>query len=312
MIHFLNDVLVFSGNTPIREVTFLKTIQDPEIASKKTSIVDILCTDDKGCHYIVEMQIAGTTGFEKRAMYYAAKAYCSQANVGDKYSNLKEVIFLAIADYVMFPEKKKYKSDHVILDKETHEQDLKDFSFTFIELPKFTKTITELSSLQEKWCYFFKHAEETSREDLKKLIGKDEIIERVYHELDRFSWDESELLAYERAEKAKNDYLSSMNKKFTDGKAEGKAEERAKAEQEKADILAKTEQEKKDLLVKAEQEKADMLAKVEQEKANMLAKAEQEKILTVKDMARKLLKLGVPISVIQSTTQLTNEEIESL
>ena len=179
----------------------------------------------------------------------------------------------------MFPEKKSYKSDHVILDKETYEHDLKDFSFTFIELPKFIKTIDELSTLGEKWYYFFKHAEETSPEDLKKLIGKDEIIEKVYQELNRFFWNEEELLAYDRAEKAKNDYLSSMEKKFMDGKAEGISEERSKAEQEKAALQIK---------------------------------AEQEKLSTIKDMARNLLKSGVSISIIQSTTQLSKEEIERL
>lgn len=240
LIHFLNDVLIFQGNRPIKQVTFLKTVQDPEIASKKTSIVDILCEDDMGCRYIVEMQVAETTGFEKRAQYYASKAYCSQANIGDKYHNLKEVIFLAIADYVMFPEKKKYKSDHVILDKETYEHNLKDFSFTFIELPKFTKTVDELNTLAEKWCYFFKHAEETSPEDLKKLVGKDEVIERVYQELNRFYWDEQELLAYEQAEKAKNDYLSSMEKKFIDGKEIGKAEGKVEGKAEgKAEVVKK-------------------------------------------------------------------------
>ena len=106
LIHFLNDMLVFKGNHPIEDVTFLKPILDPEIYAKKTSIVDVLCKDTRGNAYIVEMQVAKTRGFEKRAQFYASKAYTSQANVGDEYQNLKEVVFLAIADYVMFPEKK--------------------------------------------------------------------------------------------------------------------------------------------------------------------------------------------------------------
>jgi len=301
LIHFLNDVLVFREKSPIQEVKFLKTIQDPDIRSKKTSIVDILCTDENGCKYIVEMQVAGTAGFEKRAQYYAAKAYSSQANIGDEYHTLKEVIFLAIADYIMFPEKKEYKSDHVIFDKKTYEHDLKDFSFTFIELPKFTKTIDELSTLQEKWCYFFKHAEETSPNDLKKLVGNDDIIERVYQELDRFYWNEQELLDYESAEKAKKDFLASMRKQFKDGEiegiAKGKAEERTKAEQEKAELQAK-----------AELEKAELQAKAELEKAELQAKAE----LAVKEIARHLRIQGVSTSVIHLTTKLSKEEIESL
>ena len=169
LIHFLNDMITFKENSPIVTVTFLKTVQDPETAAKKTSIVDILCTDEKGNQYIVEMQVAKEKGFEKRAQYYASKAYISQAIKGGEYYDLKEVIFLAISDFVMFPQKAAYKSDHVILDKESHENDLKDFSFTFLELPKFNKDIDHLSNMTEKWAYFFKHAETSSLEDRAKL-----------------------------------------------------------------------------------------------------------------------------------------------
>ena len=41
LIHFLNDMIVFKEKKPIKQVTFLKTVQDPEIAVKKTSIVVI-------------------------------------------------------------------------------------------------------------------------------------------------------------------------------------------------------------------------------------------------------------------------------
>jgi len=172
LIHFLNDMIVFKEDGPIEEVTFLKTIQDPEIFAQKTSIVDILCRDAKGNSYIVEMQVASERGFEKRAQYYASKAYISQMHPGELYQDLKEVIFLAIANFVMFPNKAEYKSDHITLDRKTLENDLKDFSYTFLELPKFNKDIDHLSTMTEKWTYFFKHGEETTEEDFLKLIKK--------------------------------------------------------------------------------------------------------------------------------------------
>ena len=224
LIKFLNDMVVFKEGKPIVDVTFLKTIQDPEISSKKTSVVDILCTDQDQNTYVVEMQVASHKGFEKRAQYYAAKAYVSQMDKGGKYENLKEVIFLAIANFTMFPQKESYKSDHVILDRDNHQHDLKDFSFTFLELEKFHKTITELSSMIEKWCYYFKHAQETTPEDLDRIIGQDLVIKRAYEELDRFYWREEELLAYEDALKKDMDYESSIDKKFDEGKAEGRTE----------------------------------------------------------------------------------------
>jgi len=202
LIHFLNDILEFKGDQTIKKVSFLKTVQDPEIAAKKQSIVDIMCTDQTGRKFIIEMQVARTKGFEKRAQYYAAKAYSSQINRGEEYNNLKEVIFLAITDFVMFANKKAYKSDHVILDRRSYENDLKDFSFTFLELPKFKKTeVEDLKTIIEKWAYFFKHASETSERDLERLIGDDMVIGKAYEEINKFSWSEIELNTYEQETK---------------------------------------------------------------------------------------------------------------
>ncbi|MFP3022187.1 MAG: PD-(D/E)XK nuclease family transposase, partial [Wolbachia sp.] len=75
----------------------------------------------------------------------------------------------------------------------------KDFYFIFIELPKFPKTKEDqLSSIVEKWVYFFRYADETSEEELERIIGSDLIIKRAYEELNRFNWSEKEFIAYEQ------------------------------------------------------------------------------------------------------------------
>lgn len=221
LIRFLNDMISFKEKKPIVSVTFLPTDQNLVIALKKTSIVDVLCEDSKKNQYIVEMLVANDKGFEKRAQYYASKAYISQANVNGKYHNLKEVIFLVIANFVMFPKKTKYKSDHIILDTKSHEHDLKDFSFTFLELPKFKKKIDQLTNMIEKWTYFFKHAEASSSDEKKRLVGHDEILDKAYNELDRFEWTEQEFWTYEESEKREMDYRASMEQKMDEGEKIG-------------------------------------------------------------------------------------------
>ncbi len=62
------------------------------------------------------MQNAKEKGFEKRTIYYAAKTYSNQMDKSSKYNDLKEVIFIAITDFVMFPEKQDYISTHSIRD----------------------------------------------------------------------------------------------------------------------------------------------------------------------------------------------------
>jgi predicted transposase/invertase (TIGR01784 family) len=240
LIHFINDVLELKNGDKIKEVTFLPTIQIPEIAAKKQSVIDVLCKDENGVQLIIEMQVSPQQGFEKRAQYYAAKAYSRQLNKGKeegaRYIDLKAVIFIAISANIIFKDKICYKSDHIILDKESYAHDLQDFSFTFIELPKFKITdINLLTNIIEKWCYFFKNAAKTSEADLRKLIGSDLVIERAYEELNQFNWTEEELLIYEQETKrimdnqAAEDYkLKQMQQQIIEaeikGKAEGKAE----------------------------------------------------------------------------------------
>ncbi|WP_419198642.1 Rpn family recombination-promoting nuclease/putative transposase [Wolbachia endosymbiont of Rhagoletis cingulata] len=225
LIHFLNDILSFTGKNAIQDIEFLSTIQDPDIASKKQSIVDVLCRDSTGVQWIIEMQVAKTKGFEKRAQYYAAKAYSRQADKGDQYHDLKEIIFIAIADCILFPDKSEYKSKHTIRDEDTNEHDLKDFYFVFIELPKFPKTKEDqLSNIVEKWVYFFKHADETGEEELERIIGNDVIIKKAYEELNRFNWSEKEFIAYEQEVKRIRDEQAVLAQKLDDAKKEGKIE----------------------------------------------------------------------------------------
>ncbi len=281
LIHFLNDMITFKENGPIKSVDFLKTVQDPVTAAKKTSLVDILCKDENGNQYIVEMQVAKEKGFEKRAQYYASKAYITQAANGGTYQDLKEVIFLAISDFVMFPQKKEYKSDHVILDKKSHENDLKDFSFTFLELPKFNKDIDHLSNMTEKWTYFFKHAENSSQEERVKLCGDDKIIDKAYEQLNSMTWNDTELLTYDQAEKYEGAYLASMAQKFDEGKVEGEKVgiEKGKVEGEKVGI-----------------EKG----KVEGEKVG------------IEKVARNLLLMNYDLMTIANLTGLSTDQIKEL
>jgi len=232
LIHFLNDILGFTGPAQIHTVSFLKTVQDPDTAAKKQSIVDVLCEDQTGVQYIVEMQVAKVRGFEKRAQYYAAKAYINQLDKSEAYHNLKEIIFITITDFTMFPNKQGYKSDHVVLDKKTGEHDLKDFSFTFIELPKFNKSIDQLGNMTEKWAYFFKHADETTEADFEKIKGQDWVIEKAYDQLNKLSWSEGEINAYEQELKSQRDFEGMLDAARETGLQKGieLGEERGKLE----------------------------------------------------------------------------------
>ena len=47
------------------------------------------------------------------------------------------------------------------------------------------------------------------------------IIERAYEELDRFHWNEEEILTYDQAEKYEGAYIASMSQKYDEGLEKG-------------------------------------------------------------------------------------------
>ena len=96
----------------------------------------------------------------------------------------------------MFPKKQNFCSTRVIVDPETMEHDLKDFSFTFIELPKFQKTISQLESSLDRWAFLFKRAQTLEAREVELLCGV-EPIAKAYHVLTGFGMTKEQFLAYE-------------------------------------------------------------------------------------------------------------------
>jgi len=227
LIHFLNDIFARTTN-PIEEVEFIKPILDPEIKELRVSIVDVLCKDLEGNTFIIEMQCAVDSAFIKRAQYYASKVYNSQRGKGNTYKDLKSVIFLAILEETLFPNKKEYLSHHIILDKVSYEHDLKDFSFSFLELEKFNKKPKELTTIIEKWAYFLKNASETSNEELPSIVGSDCIIEKAYEALDEYGYTKEEMMYYDQLERNEDVYKTLLSDSKATGKIEGKIEDAQK------------------------------------------------------------------------------------
>ena len=296
LLNFLNEVLKKQISLPIEEVTFLKTVQDPDIASQKESVVDVLCKDKKGVQYIIEMQVAKTAGFEARAQYYAARAYGSQMLAGENdYRTLKEVIFIALADYDIFPDDEDYKSEHVILNKKTLVNHLDKFSFTFVNLPKFNeeykksnRTLKDLS-LEEKWYYFVKNAEATTDSELEELVGGDIVIREAYKELDRFNWTEEELATYEGEIKTQLDNEAAKTQIKIDAEAVGmkKGEEKGRVEGIKI----------------GEEKGLEKGIKIGEEKGKVETKIE---------IAKMMISKGVDIDSISEFTGLSKSELEML
>lgn len=194
LISFLNAVLDFKDALAIVDVSLANPYQIPKIPELKETILDIKATNRSGTTFIVEMQKKDLGDFTKRSLYYTSKAYIEQLPGGNDYTNLKKVYFIGILNFTIF-DNANYISRHLIINQETHTQDLDDFEFSFIELPKFTKNLEELESILDKWVYFIQNARDLT------IIPSQYASQEEFHEAfaiaTQTTWDKKELEVYD-------------------------------------------------------------------------------------------------------------------
>ena len=222
-ISFLNSILEYSGNQKITDVQFLNTEQKGILPDKKDNILDILCTDQIGTKYIVEIQVAGMDEFDKRIVFYGAKTYAMQLGSTQSYQILNPVVAISILNFIYFKDKPDYKSIHLLLDKKTHTHDLKELSFAFVELPKFNKTEQELETNEDKWIYFLKNIRK--EQQIPSPLSNNEF-KAACQAANRMTWTEAEYNAYENAIIAANDAVGKVSFALRQSREEGREEGR--------------------------------------------------------------------------------------
>ena len=158
LISFLESLLNLEGDRCIKELTLMDPFLAPRIKELKYSILDVKCKDHRGISYIVEMQVQKVSAFLKRIQYNAAKSYVHQVTRGDDYPKLNQIIAITITNFPLFEGFDHPVSHHESMETITGKTYLREILHCFIELPKFTKSLEELSDILDQWIYFIKYA----------------------------------------------------------------------------------------------------------------------------------------------------------
>jgi len=220
---FLNSTLRLEGDRKIVKIEFLPTERLPVTAEAKKSILDVLCTDQKGHQYIIEVQNKYMLNYVQRVQHYASHLYSGQLEKADNYLKLKPVTLLSILNHSIFPDDVSYLSFHHNIEKETKISYLNDMSYAFIELSKFNKKVEDLKSTEDYWIFMMKEAAYL-REAPKHAP---EEVKQAYGILEKHKWTRLERLAYEQAKIGLMDDLEAIRTARVEGMAEGRTEGKA-------------------------------------------------------------------------------------
>lgn len=93
---FLNSIMRLPKELKILELEYISNEQVPDFGQSKRSIVDVKVRDKAGNTYIVEMQNGYVDAFLARVQFYGCKAFSSQLQRGQLYTELTPVVVIVV------------------------------------------------------------------------------------------------------------------------------------------------------------------------------------------------------------------------
>ena len=221
LIDVTNSVLTPSPGHLIDDLFLLNPFNPKESLDDKLSILDIKAKDQSGRQLNLEMQMLATPYYEKRILYYAARLHQLQLHEGEDYVNLKPTISISFLDHMLFPKMPGYHWRFRLLEETSHFPLTDDLEFHIIELPKFTKSISELQHGLDFWLYFFRNAEKIDTEAIPDELKKYPPVILALEELKMLAQTDVERERYESRRKAQLDDKTRINVARMEGRTEG-------------------------------------------------------------------------------------------
>ncbi len=196
LMDFLNEILPEPHK--IEELTYANTEHLGSTPRDRKAVFDIFCKGKNGDSFIVEIQKAKQDFFKERSVFYSSFAIQEQAQQGDWDFRMQAIYTIGILDFEF--DDRKGDPDallHRVQLKDQHCQVFYDkLTYIYLELPKFKKSVEELSSKFEKWLYVFRHLSQLQE---RPQEFEENVFQKLFQvaELRRFSRDEQ--MEYEQS-----------------------------------------------------------------------------------------------------------------
>ena len=160
LIDFLNTLL--PERHRIETLSYKSTENLGSTQIDRKAIFDIYCQGENGERFIVALKIleqkAKQNFFKDRSVFYASFPIQEQSLRGEWNFKLAPVYSIGILDFIFDDHKNEETIVHTVELKDQHCNVFYDkLKFIYVELPKFTKTLEQLVSHQDKWLYLLRH-----------------------------------------------------------------------------------------------------------------------------------------------------------
>jgi len=222
MATFLNRIL---GGPRITSLKYLNTEHWGPTFEDRGAFFDLLCENETGEKFVVEVQNYPQEFYNKRSVYYASRVILDQAN-----NFYKPVYVVSLLNYRIEhedPTLRELKSNPYIYRYSFREEETKEClkdgtTLIHVELAEFNKTAKELNGDMDKWLYALKNINKFT-ERPESLDGPE--MDMLYEYAKLTSFGSNDLLNIHRCLMNENDRImyecQTREKNIREGREEG-------------------------------------------------------------------------------------------
>ena len=223
LIDFLNSLL--QGERVINDVKFLDKEQLSEFKDDRSLIYDVYCESEGGEKIIVEMQNRSQPYYKNRSIYYAAESIARQGERGTEWMfDVKAVYCVSFLNFRQAGISDEFRTDVALMNMQSKELFSNKIRLIYLQLPLFTKTVSECENHFERWIYVLKNMEKLDRYPFEI---KDKVFKKLIETCEVSSWTREERIKYDHALKQFRDTLAVMEGQKQEGREQGIEQGRA-------------------------------------------------------------------------------------
>ena len=231
-IRLLNSLI---ADRKIVDVSYPNTEIIGPTGSSRKSAIDVLCEDQDGAKFIVEMQNAEQSHFMERTVFYASKVISMLAEPGREYDySIPPSYVIAFINFKLGRiEGCNVDEGQYFLHYVTREDSLKgklpgSTEYFFLGIDDFDKNEDELETYPEKWLYLLKHSKSFS--GIPVSYKADETFRTYFEACARAGFSKDEETRYTNAMMNEWDIANSKREACERAEAKGRAEGLAEGE----------------------------------------------------------------------------------
>jgi predicted transposase/invertase (TIGR01784 family) len=220
LIVLLNVFLERKLNSPIVDVDIKNPYIKGQTFENRDSIFDILCEDANGNKFLVEVQVGKQAFFIKRVLFYACMAIANSGKKGNWDFNYPKIYSLSFLNFEL-----DFGNDDLVqylsLSNEDHPEIRYDYiNMVFVRLSRFSKSLEECRTLQDKLIFSLRHAHELKEKP--EQFGE-EVFEKIFDIAKIASFSMEERAEYEADMMNKLDQYAIVKCARDEGREEGEA-----------------------------------------------------------------------------------------